>query len=400
MKISLSHRVTSLEESQTIAMAKKTRELKDAGLDVIGLSLGEPDFPTPDFIKEAAKRAIDDDFSHYTAVPGDAGLILAIQKKFERDNGLRYATKEIVASTGAKQSIINVLLSVVNPGDEVILPAPYWVSYNAMVQMADGVAVEVLAGVDQDFKITADQLEAAITPKTRAILFSSPCNPTGAVYTESELRAWATVLEKHPQIVVIADEIYEHIQFDTTHFSFAKIPGMFERTVTVNGVSKGFAMTGWRLGYIGAPASLAGACNKLQGQFTSAPSSISQKAAQAALEADPSTIAYMVDAFKKRRSAVYDRLKNLQGWSTPLPPGAFYLFSDITEFLQTIDPAKGIVSSADFCMYLLNDHHVALVPGEAFGAPGCIRISYAASLEDLNEACTRIEKAVHSLLNK
>lgn len=398
MNTPLSHRVTSLEESQTIAMAKKTRELKDAGLDIIGLSLGEPDFPTPEFIKEAAKQAIDDDFSHYTAVPGDAGLIRAIQKKFLRDNGLEYGSNQVVASTGAKQSIINVLLSVVNPGDEVILPAPYWVSYRAMVQMAEGVPVEVSAGVESDFKLSAEQLRQAITPKTRALLFSSPCNPTGAVYSEAELRAWAEVLKEYPDIVVIADEIYEHIIFDLPHFSMAQIPEMYSRTVTVNGVSKGFAMTGWRLGYIGAPAHIAAACSKIQGQFTSAPSSISQRAAQAALEADPSKISFMVDAFEERRSIVFEAMKKLPGWSTPLPPGAFYLFSDISDFLQSIPASRGIETASDFCMYLLNDFHVALVPGEAFGAPGCIRISYAASVEDLKKATDRIQQAVQSLI--
>lgn len=384
-------------ESQTLAMARKSRELKAEGKNVISLSLGEPDFATPEFIKEAAIQAIHDDFSHYTAVPGDASLLQAISKKFKRDNDLDYAPNQIVASTGAKQSIINVMLSVVNPGDEVLLPAPYWVSYKAMVQVAEGVPVEVLAGVDNDFKITPEQLRESLSDKTRVMLFSSPCNPTGSVYEREELEALADVLRDYPEVIILSDEIYELINFGEKHYSFANIPGMYNRTVTINGVSKGFAMTGWRLGYIGAPKWIADACNKIQGQFTSAPSSISQKAAEAAVLADPSSVDFMKEAFLHRRDLVSKLLSDVPGFVTNMPRGAFYFFPKVSDLFGKRAGNYTINNANDFCMYILNEVHVALVPGEAFGAPNYVRLSYATSEEELKEAIERIKSAVEKL---
>lgn len=397
MKNSPAIRIQNLLESQTLAMARKSRELKAEGKDIISLSLGEPDFATPDFIKKAAIEAIENDFSHYTAVPGDASLLKAISHKFKRDNNLEYAPEQIIASTGAKQSIINVIMSLVNPGDQVVLPAPYWVSYKAMVQVAEGEPIEVLAGVESDYKITPEQLRGVLNAKSKILLFSSPCNPTGSVYTQSELESLADVLRDFPEVVVISDEIYEHINFGEKHFSFAQIPGMYERTVTVNGVSKGFAMTGWRLGYLGAPKWIADACNKIQGQFTSAPSSISQKAAEAAVMADPSEIGYLRDAFLKRRDLVFELLNEIPGLKTNLPQGAFYFFPDISALYGKSYNGHNIQNSDDFCMYLLNEAYVATVPGEAFGAPDCFRLSYAASESDLTQALKRIQSAVEKL---
>jgi aspartate aminotransferase len=398
MKEAPAIRIQNLMESQTLAMARKSRELKAEGKDVISLSLGEPDFATPEFVKEAAMQAIRDDFSHYTAVPGDASLLNAISKKFQRDNQLEYSPQQIVASTGAKQSIINVMLSVVNPGDEVLLPAPYWVSYKAMVQVAEGVPVEVLAGVENDFKIIPEQLQDALTEKTRVMLFSSPCNPTGSVYERDELEALADVLRDYPNVIILSDEIYELINFGDKHYSFANISGMYDRTVTINGVSKGFAMTGWRLGYIGAPKWIADACNKIQGQFTSAPSSISQKAAEAAVLADPSSVDYMKEAFLKRRELVSKLLDEVPGFITNMPRGAFYFFPKVSDLFGKRSGNYTIENANDLCMYILNEEHVALVPGEAFGAPNYVRLSYATSEDDLKEAIHRIKRAVEKLI--
>ena len=397
MKETPATRIQNLMESQTLAMARKSRELKAEGKNVISLSLGEPDFATPEFIKEAAIQAIRDDFSHYTAVPGDASLLEAISQKFKRDNQLDYTPQQIVASTGAKQSIINVMLSVVDPGDEVLLPAPYWVSYKAMVQVAEGVPVEVLAGVENDFKITPEQLRGALTEKTRVLLFSSPCNPTGSVYEREELEALADVLRDYPNVIILSDEIYELINFGEKHYSFANIPGMYDRTVTINGVSKGFAMTGWRLGYIGGPKWIADACNKIQGQFTSAASSISQKAAEAAVLADPSSVDYMKEAFLKRRDLVSELLAQVPGFICNMPRGAFYFFPKVSDLFGKRYGEYAINNANDLCMYILNDAHVALVPGEAFGAPNYVRLSYATSENELKEAIHRIQSAVEKL---
>lgn len=398
MNSHLSNRIQGLSESQTIAMAKKAREMREAGLSIINLSLGEPDFDTPDFIKAAAIQAIHENFSRYTAVPGHKELQEAIAHKFKRDNGLDYAPSQIVSSTGAKQSIVNVMMSLLNPGDEVLVPAPFWVSYVEMIKLAEGVPVIVPAGIDQDFKINAEQLKAHISPKTKLFIFSSPCNPTGAVYHQDELEALAKVFNEHPEIFVISDEIYEHINFGDQHISMASIPGMYDRTITVNGVSKAFAMTGWRLGYIGAPQWIADACVKMQGQVTSATSSITQKAALAAVNADPSVTHKMRDTFKLRRDLVHSHLTTIPGVQCPLPDGAFYLFPDVSNLFGKSSPEGQVITNAnDLCLYLLEQAGVALVTGEAFGAPNCIRISYAAATEELEEAMNRIAKALKGL---
>lgn len=393
----LSDRINNLHESQTLAMARKSRELKAQGIHVINLSLGEPDFNTPEFIKEAAKRAIEENYSHYSPVSGYLELRQAISKKFARDNGLSYSPEEIVVSTGAKQSLINAIMCLVNPGDEVIIFAPYWVSYTAMVQLAGGIPVFVSAGVEQDFKPTPAQIEQAITSRTKLIVFSTPCNPTGSVFTYEELNALADILRRNPHVYAISDEIYEHIIFDEKHYSLAGFEGMRERVITVNGLSKGFAMTGWRIGFIGAPREIALACDKYQGQYTSGTCTISQRAAITALEADPSEISYMKEAFRRRRDIVLDLLGKIPGFKVNIPKGAFYVFPDVSELIGKRFGDQIIGNTEDLCMYFLNQAHVSVVTGNAFGADECIRISYAASESDLIEAIARIHLAVNNL---
>ncbi|WP_340203014.1 pyridoxal phosphate-dependent aminotransferase [Ascidiimonas sp. W6] len=390
----LSDRVVNMSTSATLAMAAKTRELKAEGKDVIGLSLGEPDFNIPDFIKEEAIQAIHDNYSSYTPVDGYADLKAAIIEKFKRDNNLTYTLPQVVVSTGAKQSLANVAMVLINPGDEVILPAPYWVSYADIVKISGGVPVEVPTSIDTDFKMTPEQLEAAITPKTKMLWYSSPCNPSGSVYSKEELEALAAVLKKHPNIYVVSDEIYEHINFKGGHVSIAGIDGMYERTVTVNGVSKAFAMTGWRIGYIGAPDWIARACNKIQGQITSGANAIAQRATIAALKAPVSKIQFMIDEFHKRRDMVLELLKDIEGFKVNVPEGAFYVFPNISYFFGKTLKGKTIENASDFALYLLEEANVATVTGEAFGNPACIRISYAASEKELREAFKRIKKAV------
>ena len=395
MSSHVSSRIQNMETSATLAMAAKARELKSQGLDIIGLSLGEPDFNIPDFIKEAAKKAIDENYSSYTAVDGYQELKEAIVHKFKRDNGLIYSPQQIVVSTGAKQSLYNVAMAVLNPGDEVILPAPYWVSYSDIVKLAEGVPVEVRTSIDADFKITADQLRHALTPKTKMIWFSSPCNPSGSFYHKSELEAIAEVLKDRPEIIVVSDEIYEHINFSSTgHCSIASIDGMYDRTVTVNGVSKAFAMTGWRIGYIGGPEWLAKACTKLQGQVTSGANAIAQRAVIEALMAPVSSIQYMVDAFKKRRDLVLELLNKIEGFKVNVPEGAFYVFPDISYYFGKTLKGQLINNASDFALFLLEHAQVATVTGAAFGDENCIRISYAASEETLTEAIRRIAEAL------
>lgn len=395
--IELSDRLNAMEESATIAMSRKSRELKLQGKDIISLSLGEPDFFTPEFIKDAASQAMRDNYTMYTPVPGYEDLREAISNKFKRDNNLEYKADQIVVSTGAKQSIANVVLSIVNAGDEVIIPAPYWVSYVEIVKVAEGESIIVNAGIESDFKITPAQLEAAITPKTKMMIFSTPCNPTGSVYSREELQGLATVLAKHPQIVVISDEIYEHINFGTKHESLAQFPEVYEQVVTINGVSKAWAMTGWRLGYIGASKKIADACTKVQGQFTSATCSITQKAAIAALNADPIVLKDMIAAFANRRTLVLDALNTIEGVKTNMPGGAFYVFPDVSYFYGKSFNGTTINNGSDLCLYLLDEALVALVTGEAFGDDNCIRISYAASEETLTEAMKRIKNALEKL---
>jgi aspartate aminotransferase len=395
MSSNVSSRIQSMETSATLAMAAKARELKTQGIDIIGLSLGEPDFNIPDFIKEAAKKAIDENYSSYTAVDGYAELKEAIAHKFKRDNGLSYAPSQIVVSTGAKQSLYNIAMAVLNPGDEVILPAPYWVSYRDIVKLAEGVPVEVSTTIEADFKMTADQLAQAITPKTKMLWFSSPCNPSGSFYHKSELEAIAAVLKDHPQIIVVSDEIYEHINFSNNgHCSIASIDGMYDRTVTVNGVSKAFAMTGWRIGYIGGPEWIAKACTKLQGQVTSGANSIAQRAVIEALMAPVERIQYMVDAFKNRRDLVLKLLGQIEEFKVNVPEGAFYVFPDISHYFGKTLKGVRINNASDFALFLLEHAQVATVAGEAFGDENCIRISYAASEETLTEAIKRIAEAV------
>ena len=395
MSSNVSSRIQSMETSATLAMAAKARELKTQGIDIIGLSLGEPDFNIPDFIKEAAKKAIDENYISYTAVDGYAELKEAIAHKFKRDNGLSYAPSQIVVSTGAKQSLYNIAMAVLNPGDEVILPAPYWVSYRDIVKLAEGVPVEVSTTIEADFKMTADQLAQAITPKTKMLWFSSPCNPSGSFYHKSELEAIAAVLKDHPQIIVVSDEIYEHINFSNNgHCSIASIDGLYDRTVTVNGVSKAFAMTGWRIGYIGGPEWIAKACTKLQGQVTSGANSIAQRAVIEALMAPVERIQYMVDAFKNRRDLVLKLLGQIEGFKVNVPEGAFYVFPDISHYFGKTLKGVRIDNASDFALFLLEHAQVATVAGEAFGDENCIRISYAASEETLTEAIKRITEAV------
>lgn len=393
-----SDRIENLSESQTIAMSKRSRELQEQGLDIINLSLGEPDFPTPLFIKEAAKKAIDNNYTKYTPVAGYKELLQAISNKLKRDNGLEYQLNQIVASTGAKQSIANVVLSLVNPGDEVIVPAPYWVSYIELIRLAEGIPIIIESGIENDFKINAQQLEEAISEKSKLMIFSSPCNPTGSIYSKSELAKIAAVLERHTNFYVIADEIYEHINFIGKHESLAQFSEIKEQVITVNGLSKGFSMTGWRLGYIAAPQWIAAACEKMQGQFTSGTCSITQRAAITALEAKPEVTYEMRDAFQERRDMVVKRLQNMPGINCNIPQGAFYVFPDISFFLGKTFEGKTINSATDLSLFLLEKAHVALVTGEAFGSPNCIRFSYATSNDVLTEALNRIEKALKLLV--
>ncbi len=393
----LSDRIENLAESATIAMSQRSRDLKAKGVDVINLSLGEPDFNTPDFIKEAAKRAVAENYTHYTPVPGYLEVREAIALKLKRDNGLDYHPNQIVVSTGAKQSIINAVLCLVNKGDEVLIPAPYWVSYREMALYSEGTVVPIQAEVEQGFKITPQQLEAHISDKTKLFIFSSPSNPTGGGYTENELRALGEVFKRYPKIHIISDEIYEHIRYIGHHFSMASIPELYERVITVNGVSKAFAMTGWRIGYIAASKQIATACTKIQGQFTSAPSSISQMAAKAAMEADPKDIQFMVDAFARRRKIMIDGLSSIEGLICNEPEGAFYLFPKVDALLGSHFGDRQIKTAEDLCMYLLEEAHVATVDGSAFGADEYIRLSYAASEETLKEAIERIRLAINKL---
>ncbi len=392
-----SHLLSQLNESATLAMARMSRELSQQGHNVVSLSLGEPDFDTPDFIKNAAKEALDNNITHYPPVNGFLEVRQAIAKKFERDNGLNYTAEQIVVSTGAKQAIANAVLALVNPGDEVLMPSPYWVSYAELVKIAGGVPVELLAKVENDFKITPTQLEQAINPRTKLIIYSSPCNPTGTVYNESELNAFANIIEKHDELYVISDEIYELINFNGKTSSIAACGNMIERTITVNGVSKAFAMTGWRIGYIGAPKWIADACNKMQGQITSGANSIAQMAAKAAVEADPDMVKPMIEVFKKRRDLVYQLLKEIPGLKVNLPEGAFYFFPDVSYYFGKSDGEQTIKNATDLSLYLLKKELVAVVTGEAFGDENCIRISYAAAEEVLREAISRIAKGLSQL---
>lgn len=390
----LSDRINRLPVSETLAMAAKARELKEQGKDIISLSLGEPDFNPPDYIRQAAIDAINGNYHSYTPVDGYLELREAICRKFKRDNNLTYKPSQIVVSTGAKQSIANAALVLLNPGDEVLLPAPYWVSYSAIATMAEAKFIEIPSTIETDFKITPQQLEAAITPKTKMIFFNSPNNPSGTVYTEQEYRALARVLEKYPNIYILSDEIYEHIHYGAPNFSFAAIESMYDRTITVNGVAKAFAMTGWRLGYLGAPEWIAKACTKLQGQVTSGTNSIAQRATIAALDNPVSRIQFMVDEFHKRRDLVIDLLRKIDGIKVNVPKGAFYVFPDVSYYFNKTIKGKNIKNASDFSMFLLEEANVATVAGDSFGAPECIRISYAASQQNLIEAISRIAKAL------
>jgi len=383
-----------MSTSATLAMAAKARELRTQGKDIIGLSLGEPDFNTPDFIKDAAIQAIKDNYNSYTPVDGYVELKEAIISKFKRDNNLTYTLTQIVVSTGAKQSLANVAAVMLNKGDEVILPCPYWVSYADIVKLNEGVPVEVKTTISTDFKITPEQLESAITPKTKMIWFSSPCNPSGSVYSKTELRALADVLQKYPNIFVVSDEIYEHINYVGAHESIAQFEDMYDRTITVNGVSKAFAMTGWRIGFIGAPAWIARACNKMQGQITSGANCIAQRAVITAMEANPDKVQFMVDEFKTRRNLVLELLNNIEGFKTNTPEGAFYVFPDVSYYFGKTLRGTTIHNATDFSLYLLEEALVATVAGDAFGNPDCIRISYAASQEQIIEALKRIKQSL------
>lgn len=390
----LSKRINSLPISATLSMAAKARELKNNGVDIIGLSLGEPDFNTPEFIKDAAINAVNDNWNSYSPVDGYLDLKVAICNKFKRDNGISYESSQIVVSTGAKQSIANVCMVLLNPGDEVLLPAPYWVSYSAIATLAEAESKIIPTSIDTDFKITPEQLENSINSKTKLVMFNSPNNPSGTIYTENELRALGKVLEKHPNIYILSDEIYEHINYGTPHFSIASIPELYERTITVNGVAKAFAMTGWRIGYIGAPEWIAKACNKMQGQITSGANCIAQRATIAAVNAPLSQIQYMVDEFSKRREIIIDLLKAIPGIKINQPQGAFYVFPDVSDYFGRTLNNKKIENASDFAIYLLEEAHVATVTGEAFGNGDCIRISYAASEKNIREAIKRISKSL------
>ena len=390
----LSARINSLPVSATLAMAAKARELKTKGIDVIGLSLGEPDFDTPEFIKNAAIQAVQDNWNSYSPVDGYADLKSAICNKFKRDNNLDYNSNQIVVSTGAKQSIANVCMVLLDPEDEVLLPAPYWVSYSAIATLSEAKSIIIPSSIDNDFKITPEQLEAAITPKTKLVMFNSPNNPSGTIYTEDEYRALGKVLEKYPNIFILSDEIYEHINYGVPHFSIASIPELYDRTITVNGVAKAFAMTGWRIGYIGAPEWLAKACNKMQGQITSGANCIAQRATIAAVDAQVSQIQYMVDEFAKRRKIIIELLNKIPGIKINRPQGAFYVFPDVSYYFGKVLSGKKINDASDFALYLLENAHVATVTGDAFGNADCIRISYAASEKNIRIAIDRIAKAL------
>ncbi|MDC1226940.1 pyridoxal phosphate-dependent aminotransferase [Algibacter sp.] len=390
----LSDRILNMATSATLAMAAKARELRGEGKDIIGLSLGEPDFNTPDFIKEAAIQAINDNYNSYSPVDGYVELKEAIITKFKRDNNLTYTPSQIVVSTGAKQSLANIAGVMLNEGDEVLLPCPYWVSYSDIVKLYHGVPVEVKTSIDTDFKMTPKQLEAAITPNTKMIWFSSPCNPSGSVYSKTELRALTDVLVKHPNIYVVSDEIYEHINYGEGHASIGEFEDMYNNTITVNGVSKAFAMTGWRIGYIGAPEKIARACNKMQGQMTSGANCIAQRAVITALNESPSRVQYMIDEFKERRDLILKLVNGIEGFKANTPDGAFYVFPDVTHYFGKTLRGKKINNATDFSLYLLEEALVATVTGEAFGNPDCIRISYAASKEQIIEAIKRIKEVV------
>lgn len=396
----ISNRTKNLAESATLKMTQKSRELKAQGHDVIALSIGEPDFDTPSNVKEAAKKAIDENYTHYTPVAGYPELRKAVVQKLKRDNDLDYTPEQVVISNGAKQSIANVMYAILNPGDEVIIPSPYWVSYPAMVSLAGGNIVEVKTGIETDFKFTAEQFEAAITDKTKAIIFSSPCNPTGSIYTYEELEAIAKVLEKNPQIFVISDEIYELINFKGKHESMAQFDAIKDQVITINGVSKGFAMTGWRIGYIAAPLAIAKACDKLQGQYTSGASSIAQMATIEALLTSPKEsdeLKNMIKTFNERRDLVVGLLKEIPGIKTNTPDGAFYVFPEVNSYFGKKFENYIINNASDLCMYILETEYVGLVPGDAFGSDECIRISYATSNEILKEAIARVERALSKL---
>ena len=395
MKQYLSDRINAMEVSATLGMAAKTRELKAEGKDIIGLSLGEPDFDIPDFIKEAAIEAIQQNYSKYTPIDGYLELREAICEKFKRDNNLNYKPSQIVVSTGAKQCLANVALAMLNPGDEVIFPAPYWVSYKEIAKMAGGVPIEVHTTIENNFKITPAQLEAAITSKTKMVWFNTPCNPSGSIYSKAELEALAVVLRKYPHIFILSDEIYEYINFTNERVtSVAEIDSLYERTITVNGMSKAFAMTGWRIGYMGAPEWIAKACAKVQGQVTSGANAIAQRASIVALKAPKSKIQYMVDEFKCRRDLVLQLLNEIEGFKLNIPEGAFYVFPDISSFFGKTLRGRIINNATDFSLYLLEEAMVATVTGEAFGDANCIRFSYAASEKDLREAIRRIKESL------
>ena len=393
----LSDRLNRLAPSATLAMSQKSSEMKAQGIDVINMSVGEPDFNTPENIKEAAKKAIDDNFSRYSPVPGYPDLRKAIVAKLKNENGLDYTVNEVIVGTGGKQGICNVILALVNPGDEVIIPAPYWVSYPQMAKLAGGVPVIVNAGFDQDFKITPEQLEAAITPKTKMLILCSPSNPTGSVYSKEELAALADVLRKHPDVFVLADEIYEHINYIGKHHSIAQEPGLKEQVIIANGVSKAYAMTGWRIGFLAGPEWIIKGCNKLQGQYTSGTCSVSQKAAEAAYTLDQSAVEEMRQAFERRRNLIVKLAKEVPGLEVNIPQGAFYLFPKCNSYFGKSNGDKTINNSTDFAMYLLEEAHVATVGGDAFGDPDCFRMSYATSDENIKEAIRRIKEALSKL---
>ena len=393
----ISNRIKNLAPSATLAMSQMSAELKAQGIDIINLSVGEPDFDTPDFIKEAAKKAIDDNFSRYSPVPGYLSLRKAICDKLKRENRLDYRPENIVVGNGAKQELTNTILSLINPGDEVVIPTPAWVSYVEMVKLAEGKSVLVPASIENDFKITPDQLKESLTPKTRMLLLNSPCNPTGSVYTYDELKAFAEILQDYPDVYVMSDEIYEHIAYTQDVHSIAIFPGMKERTIIINGVSKAYAMTGWRIGYMAAPVEIAKACTKLQGQYTSGPSSIAQKAAEAAYEGPQTCVEDMRKAFERRRNLIVELAKEIEGWKVNEPQGAFYLFPDVSSFIGKKYGDYVINTSGDYVMYILKEAHVACVDGEAFCASGYMRLSYATSDENIREAMQRIKEASSNL---